>query len=433
MSLSAAMTQSIPQSSSGLIETGSMGMVLALLATFGLLAIFAFGFVFRLRLIDQIEQLEGVLKALSGGERGRRTGFVSGPLVRVGKAVDEYADKVSRRLNDAEIVHTELEHLVTRDRLTGLGNRQHFEQQIELEAARGKRYHVPVSLILIDVDHFKRINDTYGHSVGDSVLIDITRRIASQLRDTDTISRWGGEEFAVIAPCTPMLGAEIIAEKLRKIVAESPFEAVGHVTISAGVAQLLPGERARHWVARADRFLYQAKESGRNRICSNAESGQHKTPFILVWGEQFHTGQSNIDKEHAEIFRLANEVVLLHEDAPLEVSIERLDALLSHLALHFRTEESALFDLGCPEHEVRAHAGEHQGLITQAIDLRRRLLAKEIGRAELVDFIIRRIAIGHVVGADLPMFASLTTSTTMAIPHGDRPSIRVKLQRAFLS
>lgn len=404
----------------------------AIVATMGLLGFLVGFYAHHLRVNGAINHLESVLKALSGGDRSRRVGFVSGPLRRIGQAVDEFADATARRLTDAETVHHELEHLVTRDRLTGLGNRQHFEQQIELEAARGKRYHVPVSLILIDVDHFKRINDTFGHSVGDSVLIDITRRISSQLRDTDTISRWGGEEFAVIAPCTPMIGAEVLAEKLRKIVAMAPFDAVGTVTISAGIAQLLPGERARHWVARADRFLYQAKQAGRDRVCSHTETAQDRAPFVLVWGDQFLTGQATIDAEHAEIFRLANEIVLLHKDAPTETCIERLDALLAHLTLHFRTEETALLELGTLEHEVRSHAVEHQGLITQALELRRRLLASEIGRAEIGDFIVRRIAIGHVVGADLPLFASLTTSSTMPIGGQERPSLRVKLQRAFL-
>jgi len=204
------------------------------------------------------------------------------------------------------------------------------------------------------------------------------------------------------------------------------------VTISAGIAQLLPGERAKHWVARADRFLYQAKQTGRNRVCSHTETTQGNPPFVLVWGEQFMTGQPQIDAEHSEVFRLANEIVLLQADTPSEVCVERLDALLSHLTHHFRSEETLLLDLGCPEHEVRTHAIDHQGLVTQAMDLRRRLLAGEVGLSELGDFIVRRIAVGHLVSADLPLFASLTTSSTMPIGDGGHPSLRVKLQRAFL-
>jgi len=419
--------------STGNFAANSPSLDLGEAITFLVLVIFVAGFiVYRIRIADQLRQIENALGALADGDRARRVNLSSGPLKRVGDAVDLYADANAQRLNDAESTQSELEELVTRDRLTGIGNRLHFDQQIELEAARGKRYRVPVSVVLIDVDHFKRINDTFGHSVGDSILIDVTRRISSQLRDTDTIARWGGEEFAIIAPCTPMPGAESLAEKLRIAVAELPFDVVGTVTISAGVAQLLPGERARHWVARADRFLYQAKQLGRNRVCAHAESSYGSTPFILVWGEQFMTGNPKVDAEHADIFRLSNELVLLQPDTPLGQLVERLDALLKHITAHFQSEEGVLKELGCAEHEIRIHSTNHQGLLTQAVELRRRLLAGEIGLSELGDFIVRRIAVGHLVGADLPLFASIRPSATMPVEGTSTPSIRVKLQRALL-
>ena len=108
---------------------------------------------------------------------------------------------------------------------------------------------------MLDVDHFKRINDRYGHTVGDTVLIAMTRRISARLRDTDSIVRWGGEEFAVVTPCTTISGAEVLAEAMRRVVADEPFEIAGRVTISLGVAQLSPTESATQWVSRADQVL----------------------------------------------------------------------------------------------------------------------------------------------------------------------------------
>lgn len=416
-----------------MLAAGTLGLSLQYgLSFLAIVATCVLYVIYRIRVVEQVHQLERALEALTRGDRSRRVELNDGPLARIGIALDRFAEVNEERLDHAESTQSELEELVTRDRLTGVGNRRHFDQQIELEAARSKRYRVPVSVVLIDIDHFKRINDTFGHAVGDSILIDVTRRIASQLRDTDAIARWGGEEFAVIAPCTPMPGAETLAEKLRHAVDSMPFDVVGKVTISVGVAQLLPGERAKHWVARADRFLYQAKRLGRNRVCANPQVERDSAPFILVWGEQFLTGYPSVDTEHADLFRLANDLVLLQSDTSTEVCIERLDTLLNQLSRHFESEEALLRELGCPEPEIRGHATHHRGLLTQALELRRRFISNEIGLQDLGDFIVRRVAVGHLVAADLPLFASLSPSGTIEVEEPSTPSIRVKLQRALL-
>jgi diguanylate cyclase (GGDEF)-like protein/hemerythrin-like metal-binding protein len=337
------------------------------------------------------------------------------------------------RLDEAQAAQLELEQLVSLDRLTGIGNRRHFEQQLELEAARGKRYRIPVSVALFDVDHFKRINDKFGHVIGDNVLVDITRRVTSQLRDTDSIARWGGEEFAVIAPCTPLAGAEVLAEKLRAVVAETPFALVGTVTISIGVAQLLPGERAKHWIARADRSLYQAKECGRNRVHAHTEAQRDTAQFVLVWGDQFMTGHPTIDAEHAEVFRLANDIILLDRDASAATILERFDAFVSELTAHFQSEETLLDELRCSEQDRKAHASNHRGLICQALALRARIVDGRLLVDEVADFIVRRIAIGHLVAMDLPLFQSLEASATSGTTQFEtsRPSLRIQLKRAF--
>jgi diguanylate cyclase (GGDEF)-like protein/hemerythrin-like metal-binding protein len=353
-----------------------------------------------------------------------------GPLRSIEDAIVQFARKLYRELADAEFAQSELEQLVSLDRLTGVGNRRHFEQQIELEAARGKRYRIPVSVALFDVDHFKRINDTFGHVIGDTVLVDITRRVTSQLRDTDTIARWGGEEFAVIAPCTPLAGAQVLAEKLRRVVAELPFDVVGTVTISVGVAQLLPGERAKHWVARADRFLYQAKGLGRNRVCAHPEEQRDSGQFVLVWGDQFVTGQPKVDAEHAELFHLANDIILLDPEGPPSAIVERFDTFLTELTAHFQSEEVVLEELGCSDHDRTAHTTNHQGLLRQALDLRTRLCEGRLALDEVADFIVRRIAIGHLVAMDLPLFHSLSKSETTRVAVAP-PSLRIKLQRAL--
>jgi len=124
-----------------------------------------------------------------------------------------------------------------------------------------------LSLLIVDVDHFKVINDTYGHLVGDEVLIELTRRLRAHLRTVDVLARWGGEEFVLLLPHCAASVAMRVAEKLRVLVVEQPFPQAGSVTASFGLAQWQPHEPLDIWLKRADDALYAAKASGRNRVC----------------------------------------------------------------------------------------------------------------------------------------------------------------------
>ena len=153
-----------------------------------------------------------------------------------------------------------------RDALTGLYNRRKFNALCASEITRHARYGSPVALIMIDIDHFKAINDHHGHLVGDLALVDVTRALGEHVRAADALCRWGGEEFVVLAPHTDLASAVTVAEKLRSIVAETAFEAVRHITCSFGVAVLQPGDGVVDLVRRADTCLYRAKRNGRNRV-----------------------------------------------------------------------------------------------------------------------------------------------------------------------
>ncbi len=157
-------------------------------------------------------------------------------------------------------------YLSETDRLTGLYNKGKFNEVLQQEIQRAKRYKRPLSLIIFDIDHFKKINDTYGHKVGDEVLKELANIIKKNIRKTDFAARWGGEEFVILAPETNLEGAKKLAEKLRQAVENHKFPTVGKVTISLGVAQLEPDEKPEDFIVRADMALYKAKEGGRNRV-----------------------------------------------------------------------------------------------------------------------------------------------------------------------
>lgn len=177
-------------------------------------------------------------------------------------------DITARKQLEAELtaVNHRLQALATTDGLTGIWNRRQMEAFVLQAITRSDRYGEPLALILADIDNFKTINDRLGHSVGDQVLIEFCRRIQPYLRSRDGFCRWGGEEFLILLDHTDSPEARALAEKLRQLIAGSPFPQVGTVTASFGVAQRREQEDAADWMQRVDHHLYAAKEGGRNRV-----------------------------------------------------------------------------------------------------------------------------------------------------------------------
>lgn len=159
-----------------------------------------------------------------------------------------------------------LEKQASTDVLTGLFNRLKLGRLLDAEITRAQRYATPLAVILLDIDHFKRINDTRGHQVGDEVLRELAQRLTSSLRACDAVARWGGEEFLVMLPNSPLEAGRECAEKLRAAVADFPFAAMPQVTASFGVAQRQKGDQRETLIGRADQALYRAKDKGRNRV-----------------------------------------------------------------------------------------------------------------------------------------------------------------------
>jgi len=166
-----------------------------------------------------------------------------------------------------------LQHESITDALTGLKNRRYFDQRICEEVALSKRYKLPLTLILLDVDYFKKINDTYGHTVGDEVLTNLAKLVLEVVRDSDIVARYGGEEIAIITPNTSKAEAELLAERLRGKVEKTTVAMVGatqeivQVTVSLGICSLSPVITDKEaLLEESDQALYLAKKYGRNRV-----------------------------------------------------------------------------------------------------------------------------------------------------------------------
>ncbi len=163
-------------------------------------------------------------------------------------------------------LNKQLEGAALTDSLTGIPNRLYFDQQIEANMRSAQRYGMAFSLIMLDLDYFKQVNDHHGHTVGDRVLQEFGEIVKQQLRLTDQFARWGGEEFIIAAPHTQLNDALIVAERIRVAIAQYDFSTVGQVTASIGVIEYRAGETVITVLERVDNALYRAKANGRNRV-----------------------------------------------------------------------------------------------------------------------------------------------------------------------
>ncbi len=169
-------------------------------------------------------------------------------------------------ITELEYEKRDLIDLATVDPLTRAFNRRKLADILAGETSRAKRYGTPLAVILLDIDHFKRVNDTYGHDAGDAVLVEMARLVMGLLRESDRLARWGGEEFLVVVPGVGIEGGMDLAGRLRGAVAGNAFPGVPGVTASFGVAEYRPGEAVESLVKRADAALYRAKAGGRDRV-----------------------------------------------------------------------------------------------------------------------------------------------------------------------
>jgi diguanylate cyclase len=195
-----------------------------------------------------------------------RNQAIAGDIKRSSEEIDELRRTVENVRREA---HT--------DALTGIANRRCFDEHLAIAVREATEQDAPLGLLMIDIDHFKRFNDSFGHQVGDKVLQLVARILKQSVKGRDTVARFGGEEFAVVLPDTPLAGAVALAEQIRtavasrRIVQKGSGEDFGVITLSVGVAALRNGEMPGALIGRADRALYAAKTQGRNRVVTEAQ------------------------------------------------------------------------------------------------------------------------------------------------------------------
>jgi len=190
------------------------------------------------------------------------------PKCPVGETSCEWLDEVDNLRNQISV----LSELVSTDALTGLFNFRHFKTVLQAEMDRSKRSGIPTSLVMVDVDHFKAINDTYGHGAGNMALKSLADILSNEVRTTDIVCRYGGEEFAMVFPETHLNLAVKVADRIRKQISSQPLAIDGaeiKLTVSMGASVYMKFSVLdfNDFVASVDKYLYEAKQSGRNCIC----------------------------------------------------------------------------------------------------------------------------------------------------------------------
>ncbi|MCR8923752.1 GGDEF domain-containing protein [Dasania sp. GY-MA-18] len=218
----------------------------------------------KLEVSDRLDQVLSVMSKHQGSEQTREQNL-SAQL----NALVEQVKNMEQQSQQAEQQIEEQRQRALRDVLTQLPNREAYNQHLEQEYERWRRYQRPLSLVVCDIDHFKSINDSYGHQAGDKVLRIVARSIASRLRKSDFIARFGGEEFVVLMPETDQQAAYQVIDHLREAIAQCPFhfkEQPVTITLSFGVTEFSGEDKPDAAFARADKALYQAKHEGRNRV-----------------------------------------------------------------------------------------------------------------------------------------------------------------------
>ncbi|MBV5308277.1 diguanylate cyclase [Chromatium okenii] len=312
-------------------------------------------------------------------------------------------------------LETQLREEAIRDPLTGLFNRRYLNESLQREFSRRQRSDGSLIIAMLDLDHFKRFNDHYGHEAGDAVLRAVSELLQHSLRREDIVCRYGGEEITMILSETTLAVAaarlDTVRHALTSLRIRHQEQDLPPITASIGLAAAEPTDLTPDMVlARADAALYRAKLNGRNRVEVNTTdfniAKPSKTTFIrLIWRDCFLCGHALIDQQHRQLFNDANQLldaIFAKESKPMADVNPLLDQLVHDLMQHFQDEEQVLMVVNYAE--LGEHAALHRALINQAIELVARFRAGNLAIGELLEFLAQDVVVKHILNEDRKFF-----------------------------
>lgn len=293
----------------------------------------------------------------------------------------------------------------THDSLTGIYNRSYFKDKFSDDLIKSCKEGACFSIVLFDIDHFKQINDDYGHQKGDEALIGITQLVSSLIRKTDLFFRWGGEEFLILFPSAKIEEATKVAEKIRVEIENLKITGIRKITASFGVTQCKVDDTQETMFKRADNSLYLAKLTGRNKVVydENIYIDIVNIPLNIDWGPFFKSNNEQIDKEHEELIRLSNEIIpkCFGQDNNEEI-LSLFKQLLEHTVIHFENEENILRRYKYKDYEQ--HKRIHQDLTEKATKMYELLEKGKTSPINVVKYIVQDVVVGHIIKSDFDFF-----------------------------
>jgi diguanylate cyclase (GGDEF)-like protein/hemerythrin-like metal-binding protein len=326
--------------------------------------------------------------------------LISVPVIFISLLLLIMANEVNHRKQAEELVS----EMARRDELTGLKNRNYLYSIIEKMMADADITKQKLAVSIFDLDHFKKVNDAYGHPIGDEVLRQTAQIAEGMIRKTDILVRLGGEEFMLLLPGTDITGAHEVAEKIRLALEKRIHPIAGKCTASFGVTVKTEGETFINLYKRVDEALYKAKDSGRNRVVTYEEGV--KKPIAsarLEWNNEWNSGDAIIDDEHKGMLSTANDLMYMsmtNEDAD---NIEKqIQLLIKRITDHFVDEEAMLIEIGYPNHE--AHCRIHGALKAKALLFSESFRAGNMKSSNFFSFMVDDIILGHMLQEDVKFF-----------------------------
>ncbi|WP_170942249.1 diguanylate cyclase [Noviherbaspirillum denitrificans] len=288
------------------------------------------------------------------------------------------------------------------DKLTGLWNRAYFEAETERRAREADRFGDELSMLMIDVDHFKTVNDKYGHLSGDEVLRSIASLARTCIRSTDLLCRWGGEEFLMVIRAPNEVAAQV-AENLRRVIEGASFSVPQGITISVGVANRRAGEELTSLMARADHALYRAKAGGRNRVEQEGGDASRFSPLYLKWNPAFSTGEPALDAQHRGLIELSAQLLERCTANDRQSVLHLTRKLLDNAEQHYLYEECVLEDRRYPD--LEAHRSDHRRLHEKGRELFDRVADGEKDLSAIISYVLNDLVIGHIAEEDVAYIA----------------------------
>ena len=353
----------------------------------------------KIRDEDKVNGIEVSIKKKSGDIMYSKLSTVKGNYMGRSAILIILSDITSQKREEENIRKQAI-----KDELTGLYNRHFMDEIVAEELDRADRYNFPISVFIMDIDFFKKVNDTWGHPIGDVILRHTAELTLKNIRKSDYLIRFGGEEFLLFMPHIDLKHAVVVAEKVRKQIEQYTHPVVGKYTASFGVAERRRGESFQSLYQRADTAMYKAKQEGRNRVVAdtNQEILRSKVLF-LDWREEWNSGNELVDHQHRELLEMVNAIAnnsLMETDEGLIHN--EIENIIHHTAEHFATEERILKKIGYPYY--KNHSNLHEGLLLRAKELEEAYLKGEIKLSVFLAFLLDDVIVGHLLDMDTKFF-----------------------------